>query len=191
MCRMVDNKKGSDMKSMKFTSQGKTYYIMSRTDPHNMKIVVPRNDLPAAKLGNFIALPQNKFLSICFILMCLYSVSAFILLIPMVLGFSIVNVSVGIVIALIAAIMPIIIKGAAMSRADYNYIAQGYEVNLIEELVDDSTPIAQEAIDLYLSVGKGNKSKASEAMKKTINALDANGSQQSTMDRLDTILEAQ
>ena len=188
---MVDNKKGSDMKSMKFTSQGKTYYIMSRTDPHNMKIVVPRNDLPAAKLGNFIALPQNKFLSICFILMCLYSVSAFILLIPMVLGFSIVNVSVGIVIALIAAIMPIIIKGAAMSRADYNYIAQGYEVNLIEELVDDSTPIAQEAIDLYLSVGKGNKSKASEAMKKTINALDANGSQQSIMDRLDTILEAQ
>lgn len=191
MCRMVDNKKGIAMKSMKFTSQGKTYYIMNRTDPHNMKIVVPRADLPAAKLGNFIALPKNPFMSICFILVCICSVSAYILLIPLVLGFSIVNVSVGIVIALIAAIMPILIKGAAMSRADYNYIAQGYEVNLIEELVDDSTPIAQEAIDLYLSVGKGSKSKASEAMKKTINALDANGSQQSIMDRLDTILEAQ
>ena len=188
MCRMVDNKKGRDMK---FKSQGKTYYIMSRTDPHNMKIVVPRADLPAAKLGNFIASPQNKFISICFILVCIYSVSAFILLIPLVLGFSIVNISVKIIIVLIAAIMPILIKGAAMSRADYNYIAQGYEVNLIEELVDDRTPIAQEAIDLYLSVGKGNKSKASEAMKKTIDALDANGSQQSIMDRLDTILEAQ
>lgn len=188
MCRMVDNKKGS---AMKFTSQGKTYYIMNRTDPHNMKIVVPRVDLPAAKLSNFIALPQSKFLSICFILVCICSVSAFILLIPMALGFSIVNVSVGIVIALIASTMPILIKGAAMSRADYNFIAQGYDVNLIEELVNDSTPIAQEAIDLYLSVGKGSKSKASKAMEKTINALDANGSKPSIMDRLDTILEAQ
>lgn len=177
---------------MKFTSQGKTYYTMNGIYPkNNMKIVVPRADLPAAKLSNFIALPQNKFLSICFILVCIYSVSAFILLIPMALGFSIVNVSVGIVIALIAAIMPILIKGAAMSRADYNFIAQGYDVKLIEELVDDSTPIAQEAIDLYLSVGKKNKSKASEAMTKTINTLHANGSKPSIMDRLDTILEAQ
>ena len=188
MCRMVGNKKGS---AMKFTSQGKTYYIMNRTDPHNMKVVVPRTDLPAAKLGNFIASPQSPFISICFILVCIYSVSAFILLIPLALGFSIVNVSVGIVIALIAAIMPILIKGAAMSRADYNFIAQGYDVKLIEELVDDSTPIAQEAIDLYLSVGKENKSKALEAMVKTINALQDTGSQQSIMDRLDTILEAQ
>lgn len=154
-----------------------------------MKIVVPRADLPAAKLSNFIASPQNRFLSICFILVCIYSVSAFILLIPLVLGFSIVNVSVGIVIALIAAIMPILIKGAAMSRADYNFIAKGYDVDLIEQLVDDSTPIAQEAIDLYLSVGKESKSKASEAMSKTINTLHATGSQQSIMDRLDTILE--
>ena len=188
MCRMVGNKKGS---AMKFTSQGKTYYIMNRTDPHNMKVVVPRTDLPAAKLGNFIASPKSPFISICFILVCIYSVSAFILLIPLALGFSIVNVSVGIVIALIAAIMPILIKGAAMSRADYNFIAQGYDVKLIEELVDDSTPIAQEAIDLYLSVGKENKSKALEAMVKTINALQDTGSQQSIMDRLDTILEAQ
>lgn len=188
MCRMVDNKKGS---AMKFTSQGKTYYTMNRTDPHNMKIVVPRADLPAAKLSNFIASPQNRFLSICFILVCIYSVSAFILLIPLVLGFSIVNISVGIVIALIAATVPILIKGAVMSRADYNFIAQGYVVDLIEELVNDSTPIAQEAIDLYLSVGEENKSKASEAMTKTINALNATGSQSSIMDRLDTILEAQ
>lgn len=188
MCRVVDNKKGS---TMKFTSQGKSYYIMSRTFPHNMKIVVPRADLPAAKLGNFIASPQNKFLSICFILVCIYSVSAFILLTPLALGFSIVNISVGIVIALIAAIMPILIKGAVMSRVDYNFIAQGYVVDLIEELVDDSTPIAQEAIDLYLSVGKENKSKASKAMTKTINVLHATGSKPSIMDRLDTILEAQ
>lgn len=186
MCRMVDNKKGS---AMKFTSQGKTYYTMNRFYPHNMKVVVPRADLPAAKLGNFIASPQSPFISICFILVCIYSVSAFILLIPLVLGFSIVNVSVGIVIALIAATMPILIKGAAMSRADYNFIAKGYDVDLIEQLVDDSTPIAQEAIDLYLSVGKENKSKASEAMSKTINTLHATGSQQSIMDRLDTILE--
>lgn len=186
MCRIVDNKKGS---AMKFKSQGKTYYTMNRTDPHNMKIVVSRADLPAAKLSNFIASPQNKFLSICFILVCIYSVSAFILLIPLVLGFSIVNVSVGIVIALIAVTVPILIKGAAMSRADYNFIAQGYDVDLIEELVNDSTVIAQEAIDLYLSVGKENKSKASEAMAKTINALQSTGSQPSTLDRLDTILE--
>ena len=188
MCRMVGNKKGS---AMKFTSQGKTYYIMNRTDPHNMKVVVPRTDLPAAKLGNFIASPKSPFISICFILVCIYSVSAFILLIPLALGFSIVNVSVGIVIALIAAIMPILIKGAAMSRVDYNFIAQGYVVDLIEELVNDSTPIAQEAIDLYLSVGKENKSKALEAMVKTINALQDTGSQQSIVDRLDTILEEQ
>lgn len=188
---MVDNKKGSTMKSMKFTSQGKTYYTMNRFYPHNMKVVVPRADLPAAKLSNFIASPQSPFISICFILVCIYSVSAFIFLIPLALGFSIVNVSVGIVIALIAATMPILIKGAAMSKADYNFIAQGYDVDLIEELVDDSTPIAQEAIDLYLSVGKGSKSKASKAMEKTINALDANGSKPSIMDRLDTILEAQ
>lgn len=174
---------------MKFTSQGKTYYTMNRFCPNNMKIVVPRADLPAAKLSNFIASPQNRFISICFILVCIYSVSTFILLIPLVLGFSIVNVSVGIVIALIAAIMPILIKGAAMSRADYNFIAKGYDVDLIEQLVDDSTPIAQEAIDLYLSVGKENKSKASKAMSKTINTLHATGSQQSIMDRLDTILE--
>lgn len=185
---MVDNKKGS---AMKFQSQGKTYYTMNRTDPNKMKVVVSRADLPAARLSNFIASTQNRFLSICFILVCIYSVSAFILLIPLVLGFSIVNVSVGIVIALIAVIVPILIKGAVMSKADYNFIAQGYDVNLIEELADDSTPIAQEAIDLYLSVGKENKSKASEAMTKTINALQSTGSQSSIMDRLDTILEEQ
>lgn len=188
MCRIVDNKKGS---AMKFKSQGKSYYTMNRTDPNKMKIVVSRADLPAAKLSNFIASPQNRFISICFMMVCIYSVSAFILLIPLILGFSIVNISVGIVIVLIAVIMPILIKGLSMSRADYNFIAQGYDVNLIEELANDNTPIAQEAIDLYLSVGKENKSKASEAMSKTINTLHATGSQQSIVDRLDTILEEQ